>query len=283
MGALLPIPILSIFLVPALSSYLTSFNLIFFYFTWSTLVLSHPPLRVELFGTATIRLLFFTLPSLVFFLFDNLAPSAAVVVKAQGESGLPNGGKRTRIRVKELKVAGWSLLNICLGVAAQAAIESLVLRELGMRSAIKVSMKLPMPWDMVKDLFYGFLMREVRSLFILIVYVNYRKLLTSVLDFGLRLAPLRPSLGDVSPDKIPHILVPCSQGSIPINSALRPPARILSGQVSADLFTGHALPFPHAHLSLIFVCDFHRRALRVLGLHRHADQLLPGWHFSSHR
>lgn len=161
MDAIFSVPILSLFLVPALSSYTTSLNLIFFYMTWSTLVLSHPPLRVELFGTAAIRLLFYALPSLLFFLFDILTPSAAVVVKAQGESGLPGGKRQRNIRVKELKVAGWSLFNLCLGIAAQAAIESLLVRGLGVRSALKVSMRLPLPWEMFKDMFRGLLGREV--------------------------------------------------------------------------------------------------------------------------
>lgn len=161
MDAIFSVPVLSLFLVPVLSSYTTSLNLIFFYMTWTTLVLSHPPLRVELFGTAAVRIIFYVLPSLLFFLFDILTPSAAVVIKAQGESGLPGGKRRRNIRIKELKVAGWALLNLSLGVAAQAAVESLLVRGLGLRSALKVSMKLPFPWEMVKDLMRGFLGREV--------------------------------------------------------------------------------------------------------------------------
>lgn len=161
MDALLSLPVLSLFLVPTISSYSTSLNIIFFYMTWTTLVLSHPPLRVELFGTAAVRLLFFLLPSLLFFLFDILTPSAAVVVKAQGEAGLPSGSKRGKVRMKDLKVAGWAILNILLGFAAQAAIEEVRTELIGMRSALRVSMKLPMPWEMVKDLLRGLLAREV--------------------------------------------------------------------------------------------------------------------------
>lgn len=164
MDALVSIPVLSLFLVPALSSYATSLNLIFFYMTWTTLVLSHPPLRVEIFGTAAVRIVFYALPSLLFFLFDIFTPSAAVVVKAQGENGLPGGKRRRNIRPRELKVAGWALLNLSLGVAAQAAIESALVRGLGFRSALKVSMRLPLPWEMVKDMARGLLGREVSLL-----------------------------------------------------------------------------------------------------------------------
>jgi hypothetical protein len=161
MDALFSIPVLSLFLVPTISSYSTSLNILFFYMTWTTLVLSHPPLRVELFGTAAVRLLFYLLPSLLFFLFDILTPSAAVLVKAQGESGLPSGSKRGKIRLKDLKVAGWAVFNLCLGLAAQAVIEEVLTNVFEMRSALRVSMKLPMPWEMVKDLLRGLLGREV--------------------------------------------------------------------------------------------------------------------------
>ena len=163
MDAILSLPVLSLFLIPTISSYSTSLNLIFFYMTWTTLVLSHPPLRVELFATVIIRLLFYILPSLLFFLFDILTPSAAVVVKAQGESGLPAGSKRGKIRLKEIKVAGWALFNLALGTALQATIELVRTSMFGLRSALKVSMKLPMPGEMVKDLALGTLGREVSN------------------------------------------------------------------------------------------------------------------------
>lgn len=161
MDAILSLPVLSLFLIPTVSSYSTSLNLVFFYMTWTTLVLSHPPLRVELFGTVIVRLLFYILPSLLFFLFDILTPSAAVVVKAQGEAGLPTGSKRGKIRLKELKVAGWALFNLALGFAVQAGVETIRTKMFGLRSALKVSMTLPMPGEMVKDLARGALTREV--------------------------------------------------------------------------------------------------------------------------
>ncbi|OJJ35430.1 hypothetical protein ASPWEDRAFT_509594 [Aspergillus wentii DTO 134E9] len=161
MDALFSIPVLSLFLLPTLSSYTTSLNLVFFYMTWTTLVLSHPPLRVELFGTLAVRVLFFVLPSLLFFLFDILTPSAAVVLKAQGEAGLPGGSKRGKIRWKEIKVAGWALINLAMGIAIQVAIEQVRTEVFGTKSALKVSMKLPMPWEIVKDLLRGTLGREV--------------------------------------------------------------------------------------------------------------------------
>lgn len=164
MDAILSLPVLSIFLIPTLSSYSTSLNLVFFYMTWSTLVLSHPPLRVEIFGTLMVRLLFYFLPSLLFFLFDILTPSAAVVVKAQGDAGLPGGDRRGKIRLKELKVAGWGVFNLLLGIAMQAGVEVIRTQIFGQRSALRVSMTLPMPGEIVKDMVRGTLGREVSEL-----------------------------------------------------------------------------------------------------------------------
>lgn len=167
MDAILSLPVLSIFLIPTLSSYSTSLNLVFFYITWSTLVLSHPPLRVEILGTLMVRLLFYLFPSLLFFLFDILTPSAAVVVKAQSDAGLPGGNRRGKIRLKELKVAGWGVLNLVLGVTMQAGVEVIRTQVFGQRSALKVSMTLPMPGEIVKDLVRGTLGREVSKLILL--------------------------------------------------------------------------------------------------------------------
>ncbi|KAJ5351567.1 hypothetical protein N7452_000541 [Penicillium brevicompactum] len=160
MDALFCVPMLSVFLIPVLSSYSTTLNFLFFYMTWSTLVLSHTPLRVEIFGTIAIRVLFYALPSAVMFLFDILTPSAAVVIKAHGSTGLPGGKRRRNIRLREIKVAGWSLLNLTLAIALQWAIETTCVRAFKMRSALKVSLKLPMPYEMVRDLLLGMLGRE---------------------------------------------------------------------------------------------------------------------------
>ncbi|KAJ5561860.1 hypothetical protein N7535_003678 [Penicillium sp. DV-2018c] len=161
MEALFSIPVLSVFLVPVLSSYSTSLNLLFFYMTWSTLVLSHSRLRVEIFSTIAVRFLFYAVPSILFFLFDILTPSAAVLVKAQGSAGLPGGRRRRRIRAKELKVAGWALFNLCLGIAAQGILETGLVTVLGKRSVLKVSLRLPMPFEICKGLTQALLGREV--------------------------------------------------------------------------------------------------------------------------
>lgn len=173
MDALFCVPMLSVFLIPVLSSYSTTLNFLFFYMTWSTLVLSHTPLRVEIFGTIAIRVLFYALPSIVMFLFDILTPSAAVVIKAHGSTGLPGGKRRRNIRLREIKVAGWSLLNLCLAIALQWGIETICVRAFRMRSALKVTLKLPMPYEMVRDLILGMLGREVSLILSLIPILSF--------------------------------------------------------------------------------------------------------------
>ena len=120
------------------------------------MVLSHSPLKVEIVGVIAVRLLFYLIPSLLFFLFDILAPSAAVILKKQGADGLPAGKKRKSGK-KEVKVAAWAISNMLLGVVVQAVVETVLTRGLGMKSALKVSTRLPLPWGILKDLLRGLL------------------------------------------------------------------------------------------------------------------------------
>ncbi|KAH9210560.1 hypothetical protein DL95DRAFT_448713 [Leptodontidium sp. 2 PMI_412] len=172
MGAILSLPVVGYLLMPSLTSYSTSINILFFYMTWSTLVLSQPPLKVEVVGTLAIRTLFFLVPSLLFLLFDSIIPSLAVGMKTQGSAALPTrtGGVRVKRRGGStppvLQVLGLSLFNICLGVVIQSAIELLFTEVLRIRSALKVSTTLPMPWSIFKDVVRGLLLREVLQYYI---------------------------------------------------------------------------------------------------------------------
>lgn len=164
MDGFFALPVLSFLFIPAFSSYSTSLNLLFFYLTWSTLVLSHPPLKVEIIGTLAVRIFFYVLPSLFFFGFDALVPGAAEQLKAMGDTGLPlKGAKRSRIKATA-KVVGWSLTNTLLSVVLQAIVEILFTKVLIIRSALKVTTSLPMPWGIAKDLMKAFVLREVRIL-----------------------------------------------------------------------------------------------------------------------
>ncbi|KAI9851990.1 MAG: hypothetical protein M1824_002206 [Vezdaea acicularis] len=175
MDALISLPVLSWLVIPSFGAYSTSLNLLFFYMTWATLVLSHPPLRVELVGCLAIRLLFYVVPSTLFFLFDCLIPSLSVSIKIQGPAALPVPPARRR-RVRSVRaprssylwaqVLGLSLANIVFGLALQAGVELLFTDVFRIRSALKVTTSLPFPWAIAKDIGRGYLLREIFQYYI---------------------------------------------------------------------------------------------------------------------
>ena len=173
--AFLSIPALSFLIIPTFSSYSTSFNLLFFYLTWSTLILSNSPLKIELFGTLAIRVLFYIIPSLGFLAFDSAAPTVAVKIKEHGEDALPLSIDADGKKDRWWRVALVSIGNVLLGVALQAGIELLFTEVLHIRSALKVSTSLPMPWTMAIDVLKGLFLREVcgfRLLFQLVEHAD---------------------------------------------------------------------------------------------------------------
>ena len=150
-----------------MGTYSMTLNALFFYLTWSTLVLSQPPLKVEIVGTLAVRVLFFLLPSILFLVFDSALPSLAVGIKRQGAPALPtrtggvSGARRVSSRPQWYQVVALSIFNICLGVAIQAGVELFFTEVLHIRSALKVTTTLPMPWSIAKDIARSLLLREV--------------------------------------------------------------------------------------------------------------------------
>ncbi|KAL9123104.1 MAG: hypothetical protein Q9187_000333, partial [Circinaria calcarea] len=152
------IPTLSILLIPTFSSYSTSLNLALFYLTWSTLILSNSPLKIEFVGTLAIRVLFYILPSLGSLLFDSALSSVAVSIKEHGDVALAlnneHGGKRGRW----WRVALVSIGNVALSVIIQAGIEYIFTEIFHIRSALRITTSLPLPWSIAKDLFRGLIL-----------------------------------------------------------------------------------------------------------------------------
>lgn len=159
--AFLAVPALSFLLIPTFSSYSTSLNLLFFYLTWSTLILSHSPLKVEVIGTLLIRALFYVLPSLGFLLFDSALPSLAGNIKALGDSALPLSKNNSGRKKLWWKIVLISIGNLLLGIALQTLVGLLFTKVFRIRSALKANTAIPMPWGIAKDLLRGLLMREV--------------------------------------------------------------------------------------------------------------------------
>jgi hypothetical protein len=151
MASLLGLPILSALALPFMSSSTTSINLVFFYMTWLTLTLSHPPLKVELYLLCAIRFVFYLLPSTLSLLFDTAVPSLAARTKALEDRALAGrlGGKRLA------RVVALSTANVLGGVFLFVGVEWLLTEGLvhvfhvHFRSGLMVSKRLPAPWTVI--------------------------------------------------------------------------------------------------------------------------------------
>lgn len=169
---MLSLPVMSYLLLPNFGTYATSLNLMFFYMTWSTLVLSHSPLHVEVIGTFAAHTLSFLLPAILFLLVDTAIPSLIVDYKSQAAAGLPTrtggvkGARKRKATPQWYQVVGLSMLNIAISVAIQAGIELLLTEVLHVRSGLKITRTLPMPWIMARDVLRAFAIREVSVLLV---------------------------------------------------------------------------------------------------------------------
>lgn len=168
MDILLSLPILSFFFSSSTTSMSTSLNILFFYMTWSTLLLSHKPLNIQIFGTLAIRLLFYLVPSLLFLLFDTLLPSLAVSIKHGGRAALPPRDPRALARTLLL-----ALLNLVLATAVEAAGTLGLTFLLAKGAPFRVSTTLPLPFAVVKQLAWLYAARE------LLTYCIHRTVLHS--------------------------------------------------------------------------------------------------------
>ncbi|ROT36683.1 sterol desaturase family [Sodiomyces alkalinus F11] len=162
MDFILSLPIVSYFLAPAITSWSTSLNLLFFYMTWSTLVLSHGALKIQLIGLFAIRLVLWLAPSLLFLAFDTLLPSVAASLKAGGASSLPstrNNGTQL------LRTFALAVFNLALSAALDAAATTFSCYAFG-SPVFKTSTTLPLPWQLVKHLALLLAGRELLTYYI---------------------------------------------------------------------------------------------------------------------
>src|SRR5205807_7821123 len=102
--------------IPTSPAWSTSLNLLFFYITWSTLLLAHPLLRIELLGTLILRFIFFWLPDLFFYLLDTALPSITSEWKI-------HAGTNAQFDRRAGKVFAVAMGNMLLGVGIQGVVE----------------------------------------------------------------------------------------------------------------------------------------------------------------
>ena len=163
----LPLPFLSFLALPFFSGTSTTVNLVFFYLTWSALVLSRGQLEVEVYGTLIVKLLCFLLPALGFLALDCGAPNLSKGLKNRGASQLPLVYGRNKL----LEVIGVTTFNVLLGVACHAGLEFVATEVLHAKSILRVTSTVPLPWNMLKDVAKGFGLRRV------LLYVVHRYVL----------------------------------------------------------------------------------------------------------
>ncbi|KAF4999882.1 hypothetical protein FGRMN_2120 [Fusarium graminum] len=160
MDVLLSLPILSYLLSPASASWSTSLNLLFFYMTWTALVLSHTSLRIRLLGTLAIRTVLYLIPSLLTLLFDASVPSVAESIKLGGRASLPP--RDTRLLTRQV---GLAVVNLALVTAVEGASVlgfNYVLKE----DDFKTNSALPLPWQLAKHIVLMLTAREVLTYYI---------------------------------------------------------------------------------------------------------------------
>ncbi|KAL2756511.1 hypothetical protein ACRALDRAFT_210349 [Sodiomyces alcalophilus JCM 7366] len=162
MDLILSLPIVSYFLAPSVASWSTSLNLIFFYMTWSVLVLSHSALKIELIGLFALRLALWLAPSLLFLAFDTLLPSVAASLKVGGASSLPSAQKNS---AQLLRTFALTIFNLALSAGLEAAVTMFWCYAFG-GPVFKTSTTLPLPWQLVKHLALLLAGREVLTYYI---------------------------------------------------------------------------------------------------------------------
>ncbi|KAL4732197.1 hypothetical protein ACLX1H_001205 [Fusarium chlamydosporum] len=160
MDVLLSLPILSYLLSPASASWSTSLNLLFFYMTWTTLVLSHTSLRIRILGTLAIRAVLYFIPSLLTLLLDTSVPSVAESIKLGGRASLPKRDSRLIARQ-----VGLVLVNLVLVTAAEGA-SNLGFKYILGEDDFKTASVLPLPWQLAKHILLMLTAREVLTYYI---------------------------------------------------------------------------------------------------------------------
>lgn len=165
MDLLISLPLLSYFLSPHVASWSTSINIIFFYMTWTTLIITHPPVNVHIAGILVIRVIFWLVPSVLTLAFDSALPSLAASLKHGGWASLPP--RNSRFIAQQFAVA---VANLVISTAFEGLAAKAYLGFFG-RTDIKTSTTLPMPMTVFTHLVILYVAREV------IVYYTHRYVL----------------------------------------------------------------------------------------------------------
>jgi hypothetical protein len=169
MDLLLSLPIISTFFTPSWS---TSLNLLFFYATWSTLVLTHGAANIHAAALLALRVVLWLLPSLLFLAFDSLVPSLAGSIKFAGAAALPK---------RPFRLLGLAVFNMLLVTAVESGLSYLFAHFAG-RPLFLTSTTLPLPWQIFKHVALLATAREALTYYVhrFLLHASGRSTLTAL-------------------------------------------------------------------------------------------------------
>ncbi|KAF4122259.1 Fatty acid hydroxylase superfamily [Geosmithia morbida] len=155
MDLILSIPLLSTLATP---SWQTSLNILFFYTTWSTLVLTQRAPSIHSASLLVLRIALWLVPSLIFTAFDTLLPSLASNIK------LPSAASPCppRLTLQRLSLPAGNMLL----VTATESIISFTFYHLFGNPLFRTATTLPLPWQMVRHMALVAAAREILTYYI---------------------------------------------------------------------------------------------------------------------
>ena len=132
----------------------SSLNILFFYLTWTTLVLSHPPLGIELLGSFAVRIIFYWIPTLLFTLLELMMPGISDDLKTRR-------GKQITVDVM-LWVGLITFINQVIATGIQGLLHALFVYTLAPKYPLfNIGTTLPMPWNIIKHTLIVLSLREI--------------------------------------------------------------------------------------------------------------------------
>ena len=150
----------------------SSLNILFFYLTWTTLVLSHPPLGIELLGSFAVRIIFYWIPTLLFTLLELMMPGISDDLKTRR-------GKQITVDVM-LWVGLITFINQVIATGIQGLLHALFAYILTPKYPLfNIGTTLPMPWNIIKHTLMVLSSREI------LTYSIHRYLLHNTKRFAL--------------------------------------------------------------------------------------------------
>ena len=131
-------------------------NLLFFYATWSTLVLAYDSAAIHASALLGVRIILWLIPSLIFLLFDTLLPSLSSAIKFPVAASPPR---------RPLRLLGLAVGNMLLVTGVEAVLSYTFYHGMG-KPIFRTSTTLPLPWHLLKHILILLTSREILTYYI---------------------------------------------------------------------------------------------------------------------